>query len=30
MISAWWLIAAFFAGIFCGVFLIGLVSGNRE
>lgn len=30
MISVWWLIPAFFAGVMTGVFLIGLVSGNRN
>lgn len=30
MISAWWLLGAYFVGTFTGIFLIALVSGNRE
>lgn len=30
MISAWWLLAAYFVGVFSGIFLIALVSGNRS
>lgn len=28
MISAWWLVAAFFAGAFIGVMCLALVSAN--
>ena len=30
MIIAWWLVLAFFAGAFVGVFLVGLANGNRD
>lgn len=30
MISAWWLIPAFFAGVFLGVFFIGLCAASRN
>lgn len=28
MISAWWLLAAFFGGAICGIFALALVNAN--